>query len=67
MYQQYVNQIQTSISSLSSEELKELLNNDDELERRVDEVVCIFFVSVTSFVDDSFHKILFFPVIIFGE
>ncbi|XP_063697149.1 vacuolar protein sorting-associated protein 37B [Culicoides brevitarsis] len=39
MYQQYINQIQTSISCLTSDELKELLNNDDELERRVDEVL----------------------------
>lgn len=51
MYQQYMNQIQSTLSYLSSDELKELLNNDDELEKRVDEAVRIEFL-----LDDSvFH------------
>lgn len=55
MYQQYVNQIQTSIACLTSDELKELLNNDDELERRVDEVV-----RTISFVFSNEDESLFF-------
>lgn len=39
MYQQYINEIQSTISHLSSDELKELLHNDDELEKRVDDAV----------------------------
>lgn len=49
-----MNQIQSQISYLGSEELKELLNNDDELDKRVDDAVSIshhrqpFVVSILS-------------------
>lgn len=39
MYQQYVNQAKSAIDYLSSDELKELLNDDEKLEERVNEVV----------------------------
>ncbi|XP_034660686.1 vacuolar protein sorting-associated protein 37B [Drosophila subobscura] len=39
MYQEYLNQLQTSIAPLSSDQLKELLNNDDKLDEKVDEVL----------------------------
>lgn len=39
MYQQYLNQAQQSIAGLSSDDLKELLNNDAKLEERVNVVV----------------------------
>lgn len=47
MYQQYMNQIQSTLSYLNSDELKELLNNDDELEKRVDEAVGSINVEMT--------------------
>lgn len=39
MYQQYMNQIQSNLNYLTNDELKELMNNDDELEKRVDDAV----------------------------
>ncbi|XP_017044259.1 vacuolar protein sorting-associated protein 37B [Drosophila ficusphila] len=39
MYQEYLNQLQASIAPMGSEELKELLNNDDKLDEKVDEVL----------------------------
>lgn len=39
MYQQYIYQVQTTIAQLSTEELKELLNDDTKLEERVMDVV----------------------------
>jgi len=39
MYQQQMNQLQLSIANLSSDELKELLNDDDKLEERVNEAL----------------------------
>lgn len=39
MYQQYINQAQASLAYLSSEDLKDLLNEDTKLEERVTEVV----------------------------
>lgn len=39
MYQQYMNQAQASIAYLSTDELKELINDDEKLEERVNEVV----------------------------
>lgn len=39
MYQEYLNQLQVSIAPLSSDELKDLLNNDDKLDEKVDEVL----------------------------
>lgn len=39
MYQQYLNQAQSAIGSLSSDELKELLNDDEKLEVHVNNVV----------------------------
>lgn len=38
MYQEYLNQLQSSLFPMSSEQLKELLNNDDKLDDKVDEV-----------------------------
>ncbi|XP_055375129.1 vacuolar protein sorting-associated protein 37B [Condylostylus longicornis] len=39
MYQQYMNQLQISLTNLSSDELKDLLNDDDKLEERVIEAL----------------------------
>lgn len=39
MYQQYLNQAQSAISNLSSDELKELLNDDDKLEVHVNDAL----------------------------
>ncbi|XP_034487784.1 vacuolar protein sorting-associated protein 37B [Drosophila innubila] len=39
MYQEYLNQLQSSLFPMSSEQLKELLNNDDKLDDKVDEVL----------------------------
>lgn len=39
MYQQYLNQAQSSINNLSSDELKELLNDDEKLEVHVNDAV----------------------------
>lgn len=42
MYQQYLNQATSALSYLSSDELKDLLNDDDKLEERVSDVVSLF-------------------------
>ncbi|XP_054725750.1 vacuolar protein sorting-associated protein 37B [Anastrepha obliqua] len=39
MYQEYLNQMQSSIAPLSSDELKDLLNDDEKLEEKVSEVL----------------------------
>lgn len=39
MYQQYLNQAQAAIGNLSSDELKELLNDDEKLEMHVNDAV----------------------------
>lgn len=39
MYQQYLNQAKAALDYLSSDELKELLNDDEKLEERVNDVV----------------------------
>lgn len=39
MYQEYLNQLQVSIAPLSSDDLKDLLNNDEKLDEKVDEVL----------------------------
>ncbi|KAH8403988.1 hypothetical protein KR215_007719 [Drosophila sulfurigaster] len=39
MYQEYLNQLQSSLFPMSSDQLKELLNNDDKLDDKVDEVL----------------------------
>ncbi|KAH8416969.1 hypothetical protein KR222_000579 [Zaprionus bogoriensis] len=39
MYQEYLNQLQSSLLHMNSEQLKELLNNDDKLDDKVDEVL----------------------------
>lgn len=40
MYQQYMNQAQAAIRNLTSDELKELLNEDEKLEVHVNDAVC---------------------------
>lgn len=42
MYEQYLNQATSELSYLSSDELKDLLNDDDKLEERVSDVVSLF-------------------------
>lgn len=42
MYQQYLNSAQASLHQLSSDELKELLNDDDKLEEKINESVSNF-------------------------
>lgn len=39
MYQQYLNSAQASLHQLSSDELKELLNDEDKLEEKINESV----------------------------
>ncbi|XP_037953596.1 vacuolar protein sorting-associated protein 37B [Teleopsis dalmanni] len=39
MYQEYMNQLQATISPLTSDELKDLMNDDDKLDEKVDEVL----------------------------
>ncbi|XP_055853183.1 vacuolar protein sorting-associated protein 37C [Episyrphus balteatus] len=39
MYQEYLNHLHVSIAPLSSDELKDLLNDDDKLDEKVDEVL----------------------------
>lgn len=39
MYQEYLNQLQMSISPLTTEELKDLLNNDEKLDEKIDTVL----------------------------
>lgn len=39
MYQQYLNQAVRTLQNLSSDELKDLLNDDDKLDERVDQAV----------------------------
>lgn len=39
MYQDYLNQLHVSINPLSSEELKDLLNNDEKLDTQIDSVL----------------------------
>lgn len=46
MYQQYLSQALSSVSGLSSDDLKELLNDDEKLEERVNEVVRVLFIDV---------------------
>lgn len=41
MYQQYVYQAQSAIAYLSTDELKELINDDEKLEERVMDVVSV--------------------------
>lgn len=41
MYQQYMYQSQSAIAYLSTEELKELINDDEKLEERVIDVVSV--------------------------
>lgn len=39
MYQEYINQLQISINPLSTDELKDLLNNDEKLDEKIDTVL----------------------------
>ncbi|KAM7360980.1 vacuolar protein sorting 37B [Cochliomyia hominivorax] len=39
MYQEYLNQLQVSINPLTTEELKDLLNDDEKLDERIDAVL----------------------------
>lgn len=39
MYQQYLNQAVRTLQNLTSDELKDLLNDDDKLDERVDQAV----------------------------
>lgn len=43
MYQQYLNSAQASLHQLSSDELKELLNDDEKLEEKINESVSNLF------------------------
>ncbi|XP_039491918.1 vacuolar protein sorting-associated protein 37B [Drosophila santomea] len=53
MYQEYLNQLQASIAPMGSEELKELLNNDDKLDEKVDEVLQGLRTQKTSVFEDN--------------
>lgn len=39
MFQQYLNQATSAVAYLSSDELKELINDDEKLEERINDVV----------------------------
>lgn len=39
MFQQYLNQANTAVAYLSSDELKELIDDDEKLEERINDVV----------------------------
>lgn len=39
MYQQYLNQATAAVAYLSTDELKELINDDAKLEERINDVV----------------------------
>lgn len=39
MYQQYLNQARGILNYMSSDDLREFLNDDDKLDERVDEIV----------------------------
>lgn len=63
MYQQYLNQAQAAISNLSSDELKELLNDDEKLEIHVNDAVSQSYLSNILFVcrlDRHTHAHIFF-------
>lgn len=45
MYQQYLNQAVRTLQNLSSDELKDLLNDDDKLDERVDLAVSENFIN----------------------
>lgn len=49
MYQQYLNSAQASLHQLSSDELKELLNDDEKLEEKINESVSNFFIFMRHF------------------
>ncbi|KAH8295245.1 hypothetical protein KR018_009095 [Drosophila ironensis] len=53
MYQEYLNQLQTSIAPLGSDELKELLNDDEKLNEKVDEVLQALRSEKTSVFEDN--------------
>ncbi|KAH8344084.1 hypothetical protein KR084_004153 [Drosophila pseudotakahashii] len=53
MYQEYLNQLQASIAPMGSEELKELLNDDDKLDEKVDEVLQVLRTQKTSVFEDN--------------
>lgn len=55
MYQQYFDQAKAAISYLQTDELKELLNNDENLEKRVNEVVIIH--SIQMFYIEKFDSL----------
>ncbi|TMW52703.1 hypothetical protein DOY81_002226 [Sarcophaga bullata] len=41
MYQEYLNQLQVSINPLTTEELKDLLNDDEKLDEKIDAVLLV--------------------------
>ncbi|XP_041565212.1 vacuolar protein sorting-associated protein 37C [Drosophila elegans] len=53
MYQEYMNQLQASLTPMGSDELKELLNNDDKLDEKVDEVLQVLRNQKTSVFEDN--------------
>jgi len=56
MYQEYLNQVQSTISTLSSDELKELLNNDEMVEEKVDEVLEVLKAQKNSLFEENRTK-----------
>lgn len=54
---QYIAQAEVTLNYLSSDELRDLLNDDDKLEARVNELVRLYTVSLV--VNDSYHSYLF--------
>ncbi|XP_030374494.1 vacuolar protein sorting-associated protein 37B [Scaptodrosophila lebanonensis] len=56
MYQEYLNQMQTSIAPLSSEELKELLNDDEKLDAKVDEALQTLMAQKDRFFEENRNR-----------
>ncbi|KAH8256438.1 hypothetical protein KR032_007239 [Drosophila birchii] len=53
MYQEYLNQLQATIAPMSSDELKELLNDDTKLDEKVDEVLQVLRTQKTTVFEDN--------------
>ncbi|EDX11684.1 vacuolar protein sorting-associated protein 37B [Drosophila simulans] len=53
MYQEYLYQLRATIAPMCHEELKELLNDDDKLDEKVDEVLQVLRTQKTSVFEDN--------------
>lgn len=57
MYQQYLNQATAAVAYLSTDELKELINDDEKLEERINDVVSLLNpICIAQTEDESFQR-----------